>query len=246
MDLMIEDNHKFEMILCDLPYGTTECKWDKVIDLKVLFEKYKQLGLTEMVEWESEHGKNKHQKEVITGWTKRDDHRHHAVDALTIACTKQGYILRFNTLSAEKTREDMKSAIEERSVVFKEKRSLLEKYIISEQPIPVAEVQESVANILISFKSGKKVAVVGKRKIGKHGNKKVVQTGIIIPRGSLSEDSVYGKIRTIDERKPLKYIFENSQLILKPYIKQLVEHRIETNHGDIKKALASLKKEPIY
>lgn len=43
MDLMIEDAYKFEMILCDLPYGTTECKWDKVIDLKVLFEKYKQL-----------------------------------------------------------------------------------------------------------------------------------------------------------------------------------------------------------
>ena len=219
--------------------------WDE-ITMNLQFDKYKQLGLTEIVEWESEHGKNKHQKEVITGWTKRDDHRHHAIDALTIACTKQGYIQRFNTLSAEKTREDMKSAIEERSVVFNEKRSLLEKYIISEQPIGVAEVQESVANILISFKSGKKVAAIGKRKIGKLGNKKVVQTGIIIPRGSLSEDSVYGKIRTIDERKPLKYIFENSQLILKPYIKQLVEDRIETNHGDIKKALASLKKEPIY
>jgi len=219
--------------------------WDE-ITMNLQFEKYKQLGLTEMVEWESEHGKNKHQKEIITGWTKRDDHRHHAIDALTIACTKQGYIQRFNTLSAEKTREDMKAAIEERSVTFNEKRSLLEKYIISEQPIAVAEVQEAVANILISFKSGKKVAVVGKRKIGKHGNKKVVQTGIIIPRGSLSEESVYGKIRTIDERKSIKYIFENSQLILKPYIKQLVEDRIETNNGDYKKALASLKKEPIY
>ena len=53
------------------------------------FEKYKQLGLTEMVEWESEHGKNKHRKEVISGWTKRDDHRHHAIDALTIACTNK-------------------------------------------------------------------------------------------------------------------------------------------------------------
>ena len=29
------------------------------------FEKYKQLGLTEMVEWESEHGKNKHKKEKL-------------------------------------------------------------------------------------------------------------------------------------------------------------------------------------
>ncbi len=215
--------------------------WDE-ITMNLQFEKYKQLGLTEMVEWESDHGKNKHQKEVISGWTKRDDHRHHAIDALTIACTKQGYIQRFNTLNAEKTREEMWAEIESRSVTFSEKRSLLEKYIISEQPIAVAVVQEAVANILISFKSGKKVAVVGKRKEGKRGNKKVVQTGIIIPRGSLSEESVYGKIQTIDEKKPLKYIFENSQLILKPFIKQLVEERIEGHKGDIKKALASLKK----
>jgi CRISPR-associated endonuclease Csn1 len=219
--------------------------WDE-ITMNLQFEKYKQLGLTEMVEWESEHGKNKHKKEVISGWTKRDDHRHHAIDALTIACTKQGYIQRFNTLSAEKTRQDMWAVVEERSVTFNEKRSLLEKYIISEQPIAVADVENAVANILISFKSGKKVAVVGTRKAGKRGNKKVVQTGIIIPRGSLSEESVYGKIRTIDERKPLKYIFENSQLILKPLIKQLVDERINTHKGDIKKAIASLKKEPIY
>lgn len=219
--------------------------WDD-ITMNLQFEKYKQLGLTEIVEWESEHGKNKHQKEVISGWTKRDDHRHHAIDALTIACTKQGYIQRFNTLNAEKTREDMKSVVEERSVIFNEKRSLLEKYIISEQPIPVLEVQKAVSNILISYKSGKKVASFGKRKIGKRGNKKVVQTGIIIPRGALSEESVYGKIKTIEEKKPLKYIFENPNLIIKTYIKQLVEDRIDYHNGDIKKAIASLKKEPIY
>ncbi|HHT22105.1 MAG TPA: type II CRISPR RNA-guided endonuclease Cas9 [Bacteroidales bacterium] len=219
--------------------------WDDVT-MNLQFDKYKELGLTEIVEWESEHGKNKHQKEVISGWSKRDDHRHHAVDALTIACTKQGYIQRFNTLNAEKTREDMKSAIEERSVVFNEKRSLLEKYIISEQPITVSEVENAVSNILVSFKPGKKVASTGKRKIGKRGNKKVVQTGIIIPRGALHEESVYGKIKTIDEKKPIKYIFENSHLILKPYIKQLVEDRIEKHNGDVKKAIASLKKEPIF
>ncbi|MFT3753497.1 MAG: hypothetical protein QM800_11705 [Paludibacter sp.] len=182
----------------------------------------------------------------MSGWTKRDDHRHHAIDALTIACTKQGYIQRFNTLSAEKTRNDMWAEVEARSVIFNEKRSLLEKYIISEQPIAVSEVEEAVANILISFKSGKKVAVVGTRKAGKRGNKKVVQSGVIVPRGSLSEESVYGKIQTIDERKPLKYIFENPQLILKPFIKQLVEERIEAHKGDIKKSIASLKKDSIY
>lgn len=168
--------------------------WDDVT-MNLQFAKYKDVGLTETVEWESEHGKNKHQKEVISGWSKRDDHRHHAIDALTIACTKQGYIQRFNTLNAEKTREYMKDVVKDEAIVFNEKRSLLEKYIISEQPLTVEEVQNAVANILISYKAGKKVASIGKRKIGKRGNKKVVQTGIIIPRGALHEDGIYGEIK---------------------------------------------------
>ena len=188
--------------------------WDDVT-MNLQFEKYKQLGLTEMVEWESKHGKNKHKKEVISGWTKRDDHRHHAIDALTIACTKQGYIQRFNTLSAEKTREDMKAVVDQRSINFSEKRSLLEKYIISERPIEVAEVQEAVANILISFKSGKKVAVIGTRKTGKRGNKKVVQTGIVVPRGSLHEEGVYGSIKQYNKDSKTNQISFQNHIVKK-------------------------------
>lgn len=218
--------------------------WDDVT-MNLQMPKYKELGLTEMVEWESEHGKNKHRKEVIIGWTKRDDHRHHAVDALTIACTKQGFIQRFNTLSAAKTREDMMFDVDQRSLEFKEKRSLLEKYIIGEQPLTVDEVEKAVSNILISFKSGKKVAVWGTRKIGKRGNKKVVQEKIIVPRGSLSEESVYGKIKK-QEEKDYKYLFENPQLIFNPNIKAKVEERLLMFDGDVKKAITSLKEVPIY
>ncbi len=219
--------------------------WDDVT-MNLQFSKYKELGLTEIREWESEHGKNKHNKEVIAGWTKRDDHRHHAIDALTIACTKQGYIQRFNTLSSSKTREDLKKEVESRTVEYNEKLSVLEKFIVTDQPFTVKEVEDKTANILISFKAGKKVAVVGKRKVGSKGHKKVVQTGIIIPRGALSEESVYGKIKKVEGKKPLKYLFENPHLIFKPRIKQLVEERLEAFDGDTKKAFASTKNEPIY
>jgi CRISPR-associated endonuclease Csn1 len=219
--------------------------WDDVT-MNLQFSKYKELGLTEIREWESEHGMNLHTKEVISGWTKRDDHRHHAIDALTIACTKQGYIQRFNTLSSNKTREDLKRAVDECSVEYREKLNLLEKYIVSEQPFTVKDVEEKVANILISFKAGKKVAVIGKRKIGKRGHRKVVQTGIIIPRGALSEESVYGKIKKVEGKKQLKYLFENPHLIFKSRIKQLVEERLLEYDNDAKEALASTKKNPIY
>lgn len=215
--------------------------WDD-ITMNLQMPKYKELGLTEMVEWTSDHGKNVHSKEVITGWTKRDDHRHHAIDALTIACTKQGFIQRFNTLSSSKTRDDMQKELEKCSIQFREKRSLLEKYIISQRPISVSDVAEAVSRILISFKAGKKVATIGKRKV----NGKVVQQGIVVPRGALSEDSVYGKIRTIVRKMPVKYLFENPDLIFKPYIKALVKERLAEFDNDKKQALASLKKNPVY
>lgn len=40
MDKMIEKNMKVDMILADLPYGITSCKWDSVLPLDKLWEQY--------------------------------------------------------------------------------------------------------------------------------------------------------------------------------------------------------------
>ena len=32
-----------DMILCDLPYGSTQNKWDRRIDLNALFKEYKRI-----------------------------------------------------------------------------------------------------------------------------------------------------------------------------------------------------------
>lgn len=37
------DDASIDMILCDLPYGTTACKWDTVIPLEPLWEQYKRV-----------------------------------------------------------------------------------------------------------------------------------------------------------------------------------------------------------
>ncbi len=34
------ENKSIDMILCDLPYGTTRCKWDSIIDLEELWNQY--------------------------------------------------------------------------------------------------------------------------------------------------------------------------------------------------------------
>ena len=217
--------------------------WDEVLE-NLQLPKYKELGLTEIIEY-NDNGQ-KYKREKIIGWTKRDDHRHHAIDALTIACSKHGFIQRFNRLNSSKTRNDMLREIEQAKQDYDKSKNLLENYIFSCKPFTTKEVENEAEKILVSFKAGKKVASFGKRKVKKDGKKTVVQTGIIIPRGPLSEESVYGKIKIIEKERSLKYLFENPHLIFKPYIKQLVEERLYVNKGDTKSAVASLKKEPIY
>lgn len=36
-------NESIDMILCDLPYGTTACKWDSIIPLDLLWKEYKRI-----------------------------------------------------------------------------------------------------------------------------------------------------------------------------------------------------------
>ena len=38
----LEDD-SVDLVLCDLPYGTTKCKWDTVIDMKELWSEYKRI-----------------------------------------------------------------------------------------------------------------------------------------------------------------------------------------------------------
>lgn len=37
------ENKSVDMIFCDLPYGTTKCKWDSVIDLPKLWSEYERI-----------------------------------------------------------------------------------------------------------------------------------------------------------------------------------------------------------
>ncbi|SFV32310.1 type II CRISPR RNA-guided endonuclease Cas9 [Thermoflavifilum thermophilum] len=225
--------------------------WDDIL-MNLQLKRIKELitdplseGITEKIEIETSDGQ-KHSKEIIKDWSKRDDHRHHAIDALVVACTKQGYIQRVNTISAQATRDELFKEVNERKEEFREQLSLLDKYFILHRPFTTSQVEREASKIIVSYKPGKKVATYGKRFIRKNGKRIKVQDHIIVPRGPLSEEYVYGKIKVLDKNKSLKYLFENPHLIFKPHIKELVEKRLEEFDGDIKKALASTKKNPIY
>ncbi len=214
--------------------------WDKILnDLQV--DKYRLNGQTELVEFV--HKNQKHVEERIIGWSKRLDHRHHAIDALTVACTRQSFIQRLNNLNTE--RDAIWQELKHQNEGHKEKFSLLEKWLDEQPHFSKEYVQNKVAGILVSFKAGKKAASTGKRIKYIKGKKIVLQDGITVPRGALHEESVYGKIKILEEKKSPKFLFEHPNLIFKPDIKDRVEKRIEEFEGDTKKAIASLLKNPV-
>lgn len=131
-------------------------------------------------------------REVITDWSKRKDHRHHAIDALVVACTSQAFIQRLNNLSSI---DDVPfESISNQSKEQKERYSKLDKYALSLPHFTYPEVLEAVKGILVSFKSTRKTATPGKRYVYRNGKMILAQENILVPRGPLCEGSVYGKI----------------------------------------------------
>lgn len=108
-------------------------------------------------------------------------------------------------------------------------------------------VEEQLANVLISYKPGKKAATKGVRKLKVEGKKKLaVQDNIIVPRGALHEQQIYGKVKTLIKNVPIATLFENADNIVSEKIKAKVLERIKNHNNDIKAAIKSLKKEPLY
>jgi CRISPR-associated endonuclease Csn1 len=223
-------------------YLRHEWGWDDVT-MNLQLPKYKAIeGLTELKE--INHNGQKHQKEVIVGWSKRDDHRHHAIDALVIASTKQGIINRLNKLNQiAETKKDLS-----RKEDLKEKGGEGLRQFVSElKPFTTAQVTKAAESVFISFKPGKRVATYGKRVIDKGGKKETVQTKIIVPRGALSEESVYGKIKqqVISEVK-LSPSFKNVEKIAHKRMREIIEQRLSEYDNDPAKAFKGLAKNPIW
>ena len=152
-------------------------------------DRYDSMGETERVSREGETT----EKLRITNWSKRKDHRHHAIDALIVASTRQGYIQRLNRVSSESEREAMSGEIEMQKATKTDKLSLLERWLTQRPHLSVRAVSAKVAEILISYRPGKRVVTRGRNIYLRHG-KKCVQSGLLVPRGPLSKETVYGQI----------------------------------------------------
>jgi CRISPR-associated endonuclease Csn1 len=207
--------------------------WDEVIqDLRL--PQFRELGLTEI----KKIRRGEQDKEVIKDWDKRKDHRHHALDALAVACTRQSHVQRLNELN--QTLEG-KFGQDRRQSLLSNGR---DKYIAGPAPFTHAQICSVIDGVLISFKQGNKVATRSRNK--PKGSKKGEQV-TITPRGSLHEETIYGRIHWY-KKVPLNGRFDLALLKEMPHTvqRELVEKRLAESEKDPRKAFKDLDKKPIF
>lgn len=219
--------------------------YDKVLE-DLNFERYKSMGETQTIL--VKRGSVEQEVERIKDWNKRKDHRHHAIDALVVACTRQSYIQRLNRLSSEEDRQSMQSELGSSYAPSKEERmQLLDKWLTAQPHFSVQAVRDYVRGILVSFRPDRRTYTKSRNKVKIKGRVSL-QTGILTPRGALSEETIYGAIQ-VGKRKEIvcKYRLENLQAkdvpsIVDKGIQRIIKARLETYNNDAKKAFA----EPLY
>lgn len=208
------------------------------------WNKYKALGLTE--EFTNRDGQV---VKRIKDWTKRNDHRHHAMDALTVAFTKHSHVQYLNNLNA---RSDVGSSIYgiEKKELYRDHRGQLR----FKPPIPIedfrAEAKGHLEKVLVSFKAKNKVVTKNRNKI-KHMKGHHVRTELT-PRGQLHLETVYGKINRYQTTVVKIGSNFDEETINKVAVKRYREallHRLREYEDDPKKAFTgsnSLEKNPLY
>jgi len=223
--------------------------WGLVSVMKELnLPKFKAVGLTEYLET-----KDGNRKEVIKDWSKRNDHRHHAMDAITVAFTKHSHIQYLNHLNARKNEKseffstikaiEMKETYVDRDDLGNRKRFFKE---------PIAHfrsiVKAHLERILVSHKAKNKVVTKNRNKID---GKKEAQE-VLTPRGQLHKETIYGKIlqyTSKEEKISAKFDAATIAMVSNPRYRSALLDRLTAYGNDPKKAFTGKNspiKSPIY
>lgn len=240
--------------------------WQLVDVMKELnWDKYDKCGQTE-----SYTNRDGNVIRKIKDWTKRNDHRHHAMDALTIAFTKPSYIQYLNNLNArvEKSVEEYLDLDNvEIRLLDKDKRSSAVYGIETKElyrdkngklrfnpPMPLDELRKEakkhLEDTLVSIKAKNKVVTRNTNIVKtKNGEKQIVQQ---TPRGELHEATIQGKIKqyeTKNESVNASFNVEKIQTVANKQYREALKKRLQEFHNDPKKAFTgknTLEKNPIW
>jgi len=225
--------------------------WNLVNTMKELnLDKYRKLGLTETV-----INSKGEEKQRIIDWTKRNDHRHHAMDALTVAFTTHNHIQYLNYLNARKdenhTQHKVISNIENLiTKVFEKKNGSKQRRFVEPIKNLRIEAKKHLDEVLISHKTKNKVVTKNINKTKKKGG--VIPKVVLTPRGQLHKETIYGSakfLKTKEEKVSGKFDLETINKVQNEKFKTALLERLQEFDGDSKKAFTGkniLARNPIY
>ncbi|WP_300672181.1 type II CRISPR RNA-guided endonuclease Cas9 [Soonwooa sp.] len=226
-------------------------EWNLVNTMKELnLDKYKKLGLTEIIK-----NSKGEEKERIVDWTKRNDHRHHAMDALTVAFTTHNHIQYLNYLNARKDESHKQHKIISNienliTKVIEKSNGKKERIFIEPLKNFRKEAKIHLEEILISHKAKNKVVTKNINKIKKKGG--VISKTELTPRGQLHKETIYGSakfLKTKEEKISAKFDIETINKVQNKKYRTALLERLQENGGDVKKAFSgknAITKSPIY
>ena len=218
--------------------------WQLVDVMKELnLPKYQRLGMVE--EFANSSG---HRVRRIKNWTKRNDHRHHAMDALTVAFTTRSHVQYINTVHSHESDEY------EQAIVRALRKKLISqgenpRYIA---PMPVdelrAEALRHLSQVIVSVKAKNKVAT---RALNKPRGSAVVQH-TLTPRTQLHNETIYGRRQRYSSREvKVDKTFDASRIatVARRDYREALMRRLSEFGGDPSKAFTgknALDKKPLF
>lgn len=226
--------------------------WELIDVMKEInWDRYEQAGLT--TTYQTHDGRTIH---TIDGWTKRNDHRHHAMDALVVAFTRQAYVQYLNNVNAQNTQDSVVWGVRQK-YMYRDK----DKTLRFRSPIPLqefkAQAKEKLEEIITSFRPARVSPVtsnVNKYRRRNSDSTKVQMT--LTPRGQLTEEkNTFGYrqllrngqlINTFVHRAPIDEKLDVSKVV-DPVMKSLLTEHILRYGNDAKKAFAptTLQEDPV-
>ena len=218
---------------------------------ELVWDKYDKLGLIDSYTDKDGRTVRRIKEEA---WTKRNDHRNHAMDAITVAFTKQAYINYLNSLNAEGEKREQLMKMRQKNL-HRDKQGNWR----FNPPMALGElrteVKRQLENIIVYQKTAPSAVSpnlnVTKTKKKKDGNRQVQLT----PRGKLHDDTYYGSIKEIKPGEGEVLVFTkrvevneslNVDDVVNKNAQDILKERLREYVNDPKKAFANLDENPIW
>jgi len=187
----------------------------------------------------------------LKGYEKRIDHRHHAMDAIVIACSTQSHIQYINTLEAQTRDESMKYEFRNKLLQSNKTRDFRKPWKTF-----VADAKNALENIVVSHKNRHRILNKGTNRYIKYVQnekgewaKSLVEQSkgeLFSVRKSLHKETISGKVKFREYKKvSIEEALKSIDKIADRSAKRQLQDLQQQFGSDIKKIKGAIKANPL-